>query len=73
MRREETGLFRIHIVMLFMMMVIYALGGIEIERFKTALLAYIAAMVAAIYFKIQPHEKENADAGKKDCHASSGH
>ncbi len=72
MRKEETGLLRMHLVIWFTMLVLYGIGWVDNERFKTALLAYIATMVASIYFKIQPNEKKNiSDTGENGGHASS--
>lgn len=72
MRKEEAGLLRMHLVIWITMLVLYGIGWVDNERFKTALLAYIATIVVSIYFKIQPNEKKNfSDTGENGGHPSS--
>ena len=53
MKRDDLGQIRIHIVVLFVTMFAYQLGMVDGEKYKLALLTYIAAMTGAIYFKMK--------------------
>ena len=68
----ETGQVRIHLVVFFVMMGMYVIGLVETEKFNTALLAYIAVMNGAIYFKMNRNGK-GKDTDRVDSDASSGH
>lgn len=67
-----TGQVRIHLVVFFVMLGMYAIGLVQTDKFNTALLAYIAVMNGAIYFKMNRNGKEK-DAGRSDSDASSCH
>lgn len=68
----ETGQVRIHLVVFFVMIGMYVIGLVETEKFNTALLAYIAVMNGAIYFKMNRNGK-GKDTDRADSDASSGH
>lgn len=68
----ETGQVRIHLVVFFVMIGMYVIGLVETEKFNTALLAYIAVMNGAIYFKMNRNGK-GKDTDRVDSDASSGH
>lgn len=68
----ETGQVRIHLIVFFVMIGMYVIGLVETEKFNTALLAYIAVMNGAIYFKMNRNGK-GKDTDRVDSDASSGH
>lgn len=53
MSRQNMGQIRIHIVVLLVTMFAYQLGMVDGEKYKLALLTYIAAITGAIYFKMK--------------------
>ena len=53
MNRDNFGQIRIHIVVLFVTIFAYQSGMVDGEKYKLALLTYIAAMTGAIYFKMK--------------------
>ena len=58
MEEFETGQVRMHLVVFLVMIGMYAIGLVDKDKFDTALLAYIAVMNGAIYFKMNRNGKE---------------